>query len=106
MALQKLRFRSAEIKHLVLKFCFILKDTWASFADSRSEISSQHGMEKLETDTVFTTATNPAALPEGKTEEEAVAIYDNYDFNYEYNSALSITRYREEVRLSSVHRAG
>ena len=63
-------------------------------------------MEKLETDTVFTTATHPAALPEGKTEEEAVAIYDNYDFNYEYNSALSITRYRQEVRQSSVHRAG
>ena len=90
------------IKQLTLKFCFILKDTWASFADSRSEISSLSGMEKLETDTVFTTA----ALPEGKTEEEAVAIYDNYDFNYEYNSALSITRYREEVRQSSVHRAG
>ena len=106
MALQKLRFRSAEIKQLAPKFCFILKYTWASFADSRSEISSQHGMEKLETDTVFTTATNPAALPDGKTEDEAVAIYDNYDFNYEYNSALSITRYREEVRLLNVHRAG
>ena len=68
-----------------------------------ARISSLSGMEKLERDTVFSTGTHPAALPEGKTEEEALAVYENYNFNYEYNSALSITRYRQEVSLSSKH---
>ena len=60
-------------------------------------MSSLSGLEKLETDTIATGAT---LLPEGQTEEDAVAIYNNYDFNHQYDSKLSITKYREQVGIN------
>jgi len=35
--------------------------------------------------------------PAGMTEEEAVQVYNNYNFSHKYDPELSITQYREEV---------
>ena len=37
-------------------------------------------------------------LPEGKTEEQANEVYQNYNFRHKYDQSLSITKYQQQVR--------
>ena len=58
-------------------------------------------LESLETDSIMTGMTGMTGmtnfLPEGMTEEEAVAVYRNYDFRHEYDINLPITSYKTDV---------
>ena len=54
------------------------------------------GLNELELDSPEeSTLSEPTAAP--FQEEEAAHIYENYDFDHEYDKALPITRFREEI---------
>ena len=36
-------------------------------------------------------------LPEGMTEENALSVYQNYEFKRQYDEKLSIAKHRQEV---------
>lgn len=63
-------------------------------------ISSVSMLEKLaDTVSVVTDHTQAASvqLPEGMTEQQAVNVYDRYNFRHDYDANLSIVKYREDV---------
>jgi len=62
-----------------------------------------YGLENIQ-DSVSTVTlhSHEVRLPEGMTEEAALAIYDNYDVHHRYDNNLPITRYRQDVSQSVV----
>jgi hypothetical protein len=39
-------------------------------------------------------------LPEGMTEDMALSVYQNYEFQHKYDEKLSITKHRQEVSVA------
>ena|SRR6218665_1661225 len=70
-------------------------------------VSSVSMLEKLaDTVSVVTDRTQAASvlLPEGMTEQQAVEVYQQYNFRHEYDANLSITKYREDVSSGILNR--
>ena len=55
-------------------------------------------MEALEVESLISGITS-VTLPEGLTEAEAKEVYNNYNFQHQYDEKLSITKYGEQVRF-------
>ena len=56
------------------------------------------GLDRLEVDSTMT-GISSTILPEGMTEDAAVQVYNNYNFQHQYDENMTITKYREEVSL-------
>ena len=54
-------------------------------------------LERLEKDSLMS-GMSSVLPPGGMTEEQAVQVYNNYNFSHKYDPNLSITQYHDEVR--------
>ena len=64
--------------------------------DGRSSMVS--GLDNIhDTISTMTVHGHGVRLPEGMSEEKAVAIYENYNLQHRYDASLPITRYRQDV---------
>ena len=53
-------------------------------------------MDSLEVDSVLT-GISSTILPSGRTEEQLLEVYSQYNFKHKFDEGLSITKYQEEV---------
>ena len=53
-------------------------------------------LEDLELDSTIT-GVSEVILPENRTVEEAVKVYDNYNFQHKYDKGLPISNYVDQV---------
>ena len=60
-------------------------------------VESEAGdLERLEKDSLMS-GMSSVLPPDGMTEEQAVQVYNNYNFSHKYDPGMSITKYQEEV---------